>query len=341
MVFTSCVSNEVAVPDVVETPITFSVLQKGMASRASVSGNVYPEDVPFGTYAYLLEAGKTWANDKDGASLYINNDEVSYYKDADGRFAANSWHSSIIHYWPQGGRSLTFYSYSPRSVNMGCTPSTGLTLTDYRAGMTPGDAEKDGDGVDIMTAFKEDQTTNASLSGSYHAGVPTAFKHICCQVEVRAKLDNPDENADYKVTSIALNNLWTVADFSNDAWSGYNTVKDVTYNLEGSSGALNKDGKTSTVVFPPMIVIPQNLLPEEREAPGITIKYTYKDGTEDKTVTVPKEFVRDINGLVKAWEKGKKYILTIAFSTEEAFLEFDTSVDGWSDGEDSSITVGQ
>lgn len=342
MVLTSCVSNEVAVPDAVETPITFSVLQKGMASRASVSGNVYPKDVPFGTYAYLLEAGKTWTNDKVGASLYINNDEVSYHQDAVGRFAANSWYSSIIHYWPQGGRTLTFFSYSPKSINMGCTPSTGLTLNDYQAGTTAGDAADGGKGVDIMTAMIEDQVTNVSSSGTYHAGVPTAFKHICCQVEVFAKLDNKDENADYKVNSITLNNLWTVADFSNDVWSGHKTSKDVKYTLDGTSGALSTDGTTPTVVFPPMIVIPQNLLASgEREAPGITINYTYKDRNEYKTVSVSKEFVKDINGLVQAWEKGKKYILTIAFSTKEAFLEFDTSVDGWSDGEDSSITVGQ
>lgn len=344
MVLTSCVSNEVAVPDTVETPITFSVLQKGMASRASVSGNTYPTNVPFGTYAYFLEAGKTWANGKDGASLYINNEEVSYHPTAENGFAANSWHSSIVHYWPKQG-SLTFYSYSPKSVNMECSPSTGLTLNGYQAGMTPGNAEKDGDGIDIMTAFAADQTTNTSSVGGYHAGVPTAFSHICSQVEVLAKLNAGEKDntelKNYTINSITLNNLWTKANYASvGGWSGYSELSNPKFYPNDTEGlSLNLDGSSSTV-FPSMIVIPQNLLADSgspgREAPSITINYT---PTETRAPASVEKSLAD--GYNNIWKPGMKYVITIIFSVNDAYLEFDTSMIGWEvSGEQGDIVIG-
>ena len=344
---TSCVSNEVAQPVSEDIPITYSVLQKSMATRAAVTGTTYPQNVPFGSFAYYLPSGQTWPDNKSKAQLYINNNKIEYYLTGEDTSAPNSWHSNIVHYWPKTG-TLTFFSYSPYENDelqskISCSPDNGLKIDSWTAAMNPGDAAEKGTGVDLMIAQSVNQSgTSSATASGYHSGVPTEFHHICCQVEVRAKLDNPDENADYKVNSITLNNMWTVANFSNGEWSGHKTFKDVFYTLEDSSGALNKDGMTPTVVFPPMIVIPQNLQASEgRQAPGITINYTYKEDNVYKTVSVLKEFVKDINGLVQAWEKGKKYIFTIVFSTDDAFIEFGTSVDGWGSDNSSSITVGQ
>lgn len=100
-------------------------------------------------------------------------------------------------------------------------------------------------------------------------------------------------------------------------------------------------------VFPAMIMIPQNRLAvtgtDGRAAPSITIDYSYKKKSETSYTSpeggVTKTFL-EIDGLSQSWSQGKKYILTIAFRTKDAFLEFDTSVSEWNAGSGVDIIVG-
>ena len=348
-VLTSCVSNEVTQPVPEDIPITYSVLQKSMATRSAVTGTTYPRDVPFGSFAYYLPSGKTWRDDKKDAHIYIDNDKVTYDEQGTNSFAPNSWHSYIVHYWPKAG-SLTFFSYSPyeelKDV-ISCTKENGLVINSWTASMEPGDAGKS-ETVDLMIAQSVNQTGNTSSVGGYQAGVPTAFKHILCQIEVRAKLDNEDNDVDYVVNSISLNNIWSEATFSNGEWGSQRELKSVTHSCGGTEGVhLENDGKTHSVVFPAMIMIPQNRLEVSgtngRKAPSITIDYSYKKKTETSYTTpeggVTKTFL-DIDGRNQSWIQGRKYILTIAFSTKNAYLEFDTTVEGWKDGTGVDIIVG-
>ena len=348
----SCVSKEVTAPDEPQVPITYSVLQKSMGTRAVLSRTEYPKGVPFGSFAYYLPSGKTWRDNKADAQIYIDNNKVEYDATGKDSFAANSWHSDsdIVHYWPKAG-SLTFFSYSPYDVLQGkisCSNENGLKIESWTAPMKPGNAAEGGDGVDLMIAKSENQTGNTSSVGGYQAGVPTAFKHILCQIEVKAKLNNPDENADYVINSITLSNIWAEATFSNEKWNSHRESQNVEYHCGGNDGVrLNPDGKTSSTVFPAMVMIPQNRKDvsgtNERGKPSITIKYSYiKDKNTETSytqVSVEKTFL-DIDGLNQSWNQGKKYILTIAFSTQDAFLEFDTKVNGWNDGTGVDIIVG-
>ena len=346
-VLTSCVSNEVAQPVSEDIPITYSVLQKSMATRSAVSGITYPQGVPFGSFAYYLPAGKTWRDDKEYARIYIDNDEVTYDKQGTNSFAPNSWHSEIVHYWPKTG-TLTFFSYSPYDELQGkisCSPENGLMINSWTAGMEPGDAEGTGTGVDLMIAQSVNQTGNTSSVSGYKAGVSTAFQHICCQVEVQAKLsaaeeDNKDKKT-YTVNSVSFNNLWTKANYSSNVgtWIGHSDLEHPSYTINGTEGqTLDLKGSPSRV-FPSMIVIPQNLLEASgssaREAPSITIEYTPKGG--DRT-TVTKLLA---NGHNDIWKPGRKYLITIIFSVDEAYIEFATSVKGWETGGNrDDITIG-
>ena len=344
---TSCVSNEVTQPVSEDIPITYSVLQKSMATRTAVTGTTYPQGVPFGSFAYYLPSGKTWRDNKSEAQLYINNNKVEYDKDGTNSFAPNSWHSEIVHYWPKTG-TLTFFSYSPyeklKDV-ISCTKENGLVINSWTAGMVPGDAGKS-ETVDLMIAQSENQTGNTSLVGGYQAGVPTAFQHILCQIEVRAKMDDADTDKAIVIYSVSLNNLWSEADFSNEQWNNHREKIDTVKKDLGTSGVLlNKDVTKFETVFPAMLMIPQSRLSvpgtEGREAPGITIRYAYKETSESpyRITKVTKTF-REIDGLNPSWIQGRKYILTIAFSTKDAYIEFDTTVEGWKDGTGVDIIVG-
>ena len=344
---TSCVSNEVAQPVPEDIPITYSVLQKSMGTRAAVTVTTYPTGIPFGSFAYYLPSGKTWRDDKKDAHIYIDNDKVTYDEQGTNSFAANSWHSEMVHYWPKTG-TLTFFSYSPYDAlqgNISCTPENGLMINSWTAGREPGDAEGTGTGVDLMIAQSVNQTGNTSSVGGYQAGVPTAFQHICCQVEVQAKLsaaeeDNKDKKT-YTVNSVSFNNLWTKANYSSNVgtWSGHSDLEHPSYTINGTEGqTLDLNGSPSTV-FPSMIVIPQNLLEASgssaREAPSISIDYTPKGGDRS---TVKKPLA---NGHNDIWRPGKKYVITIIFSVDEAYIEFKTSVNGWgTDVNPDDITIG-
>ncbi|HCQ72481.1 MAG TPA: hypothetical protein DIT75_03650 [Rikenellaceae bacterium] len=347
---TSCVSNEVAQPVPEDIPITYSVLQKSMATRAAVTGTTYPQNVPFGSFAYYLPSGQTWLDNKSEAQLYINNNKIAHDPTgSSGTFAPNSWHSNIVHYWPKTG-TLTFFSYSPYENDelqskISCSPDNGLKIDSWTAAMNPGDAAEKGTGVDLMIAQSVNQSGNSSSGSTYHPGVPTEFHHICCQVEVQAKLsaaeeDNKDKKT-YTVNSVYFNNLWTTANYSSNVgtWIGHSEPDNRSYTINGTEGqTLGLDGLPSTV-FPSMIVIPQNLLEASgssaREAPSITIEYTPKGG--DRT-TVTKLLA---NGHNDIWRPGKKYVITIIFSVDEAYIEFATSVKGWETGVNrDDITIG-
>ena len=343
---TSCVSNEVAQPVPEDIPITYSVLQKSMATRSAVTGTTYPQNVPFGSFAYYLPSGKTWRDNKSEAQLYINNNKVAYDKDGTNSFAPNSWHSEIVHYWPKTG-TLTFFSYSPFEKLQGvisCSKENGLKIDSWTAAMNPGDAAEGGTGVDLMIAQSVNQSGNSASASGYKAGVPTAFQHICCQVEVQAKLsaaedDNKDKKT-YTVNSVSFNNLWTKANYSSNVgtWIGHSDLKHPSYTINGTEVQLDLNGSPSKV-FPSMIVIPQNLLEASgssaREAPSITIEYTPKGG--DRT-TVTKLLA---NGHNDIWRPGKKYVITIIFSVDEAYIEFGTSVNDWETGVNpDDITIG-
>ena len=87
----SCVSNEVAEPVAEDIPITYSVLQKSMGTRAVLSGTEYPKGIPFGSFAYYLPVGKTWRDNKADAKIYIDNNKVMFDgAGTAGSFAANS-----------------------------------------------------------------------------------------------------------------------------------------------------------------------------------------------------------------------------------------------------------
>ena len=347
---TSCVSNEIAPPVSEDIPITYSVLQKSMATRAAVTGTTYPQNVPFGSFAYYLPSGQTWLDNKSEAQLYINNNKIAHDPTgSSGTFAPNSWHSTIVHYWPKTG-TLTFFSYSPYENDelqskISCSPDNGLKIDSWTAAMNPGDAAEKGTGVDLMIAQSVNQSGNSSSGSTYHPGVPTEFHHICCQVEVQAKLsaaeeDNKDKKT-YTVNSVYFNNLWTTANYSSNVgtWIGHSEPDNRSYTINGTEGqTLGLDGLPSTV-FPSMIVIPQNLLlasgSSAREAPSITIDYTPKGG--DRT-TVTKLLA---NGHNDIWRPGKKYVITIIFSVDEAYIEFATSVKGWETGANrDDITIG-
>lgn len=173
----SCAKNEVVkVED--NNQITFQTVV-GPNTKAMIDGTSYATDDPsFGTYAYYNAGASTFPTD---AEDYIPESEVSYVNP--------NWTTSTPYYWPKNG-SLTFFSFSPWTINekVSCSTGNGIVITDWDV--------NDNQTVDVMVAdVKKGQIANSS-NGGYN-GVPTIFRHKLSQiVNITFKTDKPYNAAD-------------------------------------------------------------------------------------------------------------------------------------------------
>ena len=122
--------SKVEVKSVDEAParISWNAVVGKHSTKAPVEGTTFSMGHSFKTFAFYNANGTAWPT---GASLYIDNQEVSYHAGAVAPFVANSWHTVTANYWPRQG-SLTFFSYSfankPVSFagTLTCTAAEGL-----------------------------------------------------------------------------------------------------------------------------------------------------------------------------------------------------------------------
>ena len=206
--FASCTKNEVrTVEDNQDRQITFqAVVQKASTKATSTFANsaAYPTDVPFGTFAYFYTTGFD-----NTAKTYIDNAEVKHIdgKEANVSSPVEGWTTNPAYYWPKQGY-LTFYSYSPYSINGDDPNNPNVTCNISETGnqgiaITKWDVDKN-QTVDVMIADRIDNlqnnTSNANNTG--WNGVPTVFRHKLAQVvdfklqtdENYAKIDEGSQN---------------------------------------------------------------------------------------------------------------------------------------------------
>lgn len=175
----SCTKNEMN--EVVgDNQITFQTVV-GPSTKGLIDATTYATTDPsFGTVAYYNATGETFPTNSD---LYIPESEVSY------NTTKAYWSTAVPYYWPKNGY-LTFFSYSPWSINASveCNETTGITIADYDVS-----AAQD---VDVMIADVQTNMTANGTNGGY-SGVPTIFRHKLSQlVDVQFKTDIEYNKAD-------------------------------------------------------------------------------------------------------------------------------------------------
>ncbi len=164
----ACTKNEVTPQQSNPQQVSFTPLGGKLSTKALIDGTVYPVAESFGTFAYFNAAGTTFPTD---AEVYIPESEV---KNTTSATSGTAWTTDPAYYWPKQG-SLTFFSYSPYSINtsVDCDATDGIKITDWDV-----DANQT---VDVMVAdYKTEQTKNGSNGG--YTGVPTIFRHKLSQI---------------------------------------------------------------------------------------------------------------------------------------------------------------
>lgn len=369
--------SKVEVKSVDEAParISWNAVVGKHSTKAPVEGTTFSTGHSFKTFAFYNANGTAWPT---GASLYIDNQEVSYHAGAVAPFVANSWHTVTANYWPRQG-SLTFFSYSfankPVSFagTLTCTAADGLKLEGYDVNAT-GNKNSDFMVADI----KVDQRQNTTNAAGAEKGVPTIFRHALTQIvgfnvetkddykgatlaagskviEVKSiKIVNADSKGDYTMTNNAVTRT--------ESWGNRSDSKTYEYTpVEGKSEALSTTA--AELVNEQKIFLPQDfaasgytytagasLLQKSLErqtvayktavaAVGhIELKYTIKTYTD--ATNYSEEEVTELIALheIGNWNINKKITYKITIDLSSNIIYWDPTVVAWAE-ENQTVTI--
>lgn len=369
--------SKVEVKSVDEAParISWNAVVGKHSTKAPVEGTTFSTGHSFKTFAFYNANGTTWPVD---ASLYIDNQEVSYHSGAVAPFVAYSWHTETVNYWPRQG-SLTFFSYSfankPVSFagTLTCTAADGLKLEGYDVNAT-GNKNSDFMVADI----KVDQRQNTTNAAGAEKGVPTIFRHALTQIvgfnvetkddykgatlaagskviEVKSiKIVNADSKGDYTMTNNAVTRT--------ESWGNRSDSKTYEYTpVAGKSEALSTTA--AELVNEQKIFLPQDfaasgytytagasLLQKSLErqtvayktavaAVGhIELKYTIKTYTD--ATNYSEEEVTELIALheIGNWNINKKITYKITIDLSSNIIYWDPTVEAWAE-DNQTVTI--
>lgn len=288
LLFAGCTKNAVELPSIAFAPVAEK------ATKAIIQGATYPTTESFTVSAY-----------HEGTSAYFENLSASYNN------TLTLWETATAEYWPLAG-SLTFNAYSPSSASGVTITSDGVTATDYT----------------VQTAA---QMTTDLCYGSYTVpdcashpeSVPLQFSHALAQVVFRVKAASYYENTSLSMTSLSMDGICSVGDFTGSAWENQNT--EFNYALHGISTVLTYDGTTPvTTDVCSYLFVPQTLGPNA----AINVGYSVDLGGGRILNNPPVKVA--LGGTITEWVPGKKYIYTLNIGLDNV-ITISASTVGWSD----------
>ena len=308
-----CAKIEQSMDEASNHLIGYEVVENQPVTKA-----VFPTDQTFMSTAYRLTSGMTWDANSVQAEQHFNTlqEEVKYQ--------GTYWKTDHDYYWPTDGGSLTFFSYTPKSVSATITKD-GVSVNSWDVVAKKGQ-------VILVADISKDKTKNESYAG--FSGVPTLFRHKLSKVSFRvAKSAYAEEGIDVSIKSIKIVDIYTKGNYTrggyeNDAWSGWNGQKTT------SDPYVVYDSGTTPVVVDntpvqkgeDMIMIPQMLSQNGSRHPRVIVEY--KTSTEPDITTAECFFVENFRS--GQWAKGNHYTYTIYIGVGQYPIEFDGSVSDWS-----------
>lgn len=316
---------------------------KQQSSKGLITSSVYPDNVPFGSFAWALQKGQQWSADSAKSTRYITNGKVE--KLVEGGSSLNLWTTKDVHYWPKEG-SLTFFSYSPYAETSGivsCSSADGIKVTDFD--LAPDAPQWD---VDFMVSKKvTDQNKVKAING-----VPTVFGHKLSTVLFTVRLDKDDYapyidgsssifsagSTRFFLQQISLMGIYSKATYNAGNWSDYsnpitydfykrNTADECMEVLGWKTGKQVCDYKSESNSDKSVIVMPQSLAKAK-----LVVKYWTWTYSQESEVPSTKLLISDtvsINTKIPEWEMNKRYTYNIVFSLQDDEIEWAPYVESW------------
>lgn len=308
-----CAKIEQSMDEASNHLIGYEVVENQPVTKA-----VFPTDQTFMSTAYRLTSGMTWDANSVQAEQHFNTlqEEVKYQ--------GTYWKTDHDYYWPTDGGSLTFFSYTPKSVSATITKD-GVSVNSWDVVAKKGQ-------VILVADIAKDKTKNESYAG--FSGVPTLFRHKLSKVSFRvAKSAYAEEGIDVSIKSIKIVDIYTKGNYTrggyeNDAWSGWNGQKTTSdpYVVYDSGATPVVVDNTPVQKGEDMIMIPQMLSQNGSRHPRVIVEY--KTSTEPDITTAECFFVENFRS--GQWAKGNHYTYTIYIGVGQYPIEFDGSVSDWS-----------
>ena len=304
MLLSACTISEITSSKISFAPVA------SKATRAIITGTTYPQSEHFIVSAF-----------HDGSAPYFENEEASYNS------TIALWATSTDQYWPLGG-SLTFKAYSPAGVTgLSIDQTNGVAVEDYTVQNT----------TQMTTDFCYATATVADCS-THPESVPLTFSHALSQVVFRVKAADYYNDANREVTlsltSLSLDNVYSVGDFADGTWSNQNTEYDYTLSNATTALTYGAGNVPDTIDICTYLLLPQTLSNSADLTVGYTIAQTVNSTTftfENAPVTIP------LRGTITQWEPGKKYIYTLSIGLNDN-ITFTATTDVWTTAE-GGVTV--
>ena len=321
-------------PEVKET-ISYTVGSYAQATKATTA---FPTSLSFNSSAWLHDGGSA------AGSVFYAAETISW----DGA----TWAPSHDYYWPKNPESyINFVSWydknaAPGSANAPVVTENTITWSNRTF------ANDD----DIFVADKAWKQTSNYDHKYYTPGIPTLFRHLLAQVEVRAKVKEASETdattgvtTSWSVTvkNFTINNVYTQGtlsltnaiepDADSDglkisAWTGnWDFEGCSTTTISGSSSqALNADDFEDILAM--CSVIPQATaaltMSFQYEVTTVTSKSS-STHTVVETVDVPGLELSSFDGYIGDWDMNKKIIYSITINAKTGVIAINPTVDMW------------
>ena len=306
VLLSGCVKSEI-----VSNKISFAPVAS-KATRAIITGTTYPQEESFVVSAFHT-----------GSAPYFEGMTASYSS------TLNLWATSEDQYWPLSG-SLTFKAYSPSSLaGVTINSSTGvITATDYT--------------IDTPTKLTTDFCYGSYMvedCSNHPSSVPLQFSHALAQVVFRVTAGGyyNDENRTVAIsmTSLSLDNVYSVGDFSDGTWSNQETEHDYTLSSTTTALTYGAGNVPDTINICSYLLIPQTL----SNTDSLTVGYTIAQTVNSTTFTFANEPVSiPLRGTITQWEPGKKYIYTISIGLNDN-ITFTATADTWTSVPGGGVVV--
>lgn len=351
----ACTKNEADVVVGQDQEITFEVANYLSQTKAEDSPLAYYSDGHFGTFAFQVPEGQSWAT-ATTKSVFMDNVEI---------YAQSGvWKAEKAYYWPKTG-SLTFASYSPVDSDSACgaTASCGndavVKITGWEVETDESEQAKDYT-EDLMWAdVISDQTNNNADDKIFTEGVKTLFHHALAKVNLKAKMTETAAESAYDfaiyVTKVIVDGLEYTGDYTvGTGWVNRDTderagdaaiyTNTASYTIGGTysegTDVLGTDDDSAVDLIKNYFVLPQTLA----DASTIELEYTIVTIDADGKIVLVETTTTDeikINtmGLDK-WDENKNitYTVTIAPTQENPIL-FDPAVVDWENEDPEDIKV--